>query len=49
MNEIIFKIKIIYNIMLICVKKKEIEKDENSENSIFYFINYYLTIIIKNK
>ena len=49
MNEMIFKIKIIYNIMLICAKKREIEKNENDENSIFYFINYYLIIITKNK
>ena len=49
MNKIIFKIKIIYNIILIYVKKREIENNENNENSIFYFINYYLIIITKNK
>ena len=48
----IFKIKIIYNITLITLiyaKKKEIEKSGDDENSTFYFINYYLTIITKNK
>ena len=30
-------------------EKKKTEKNENNENSIFYFINYYLTIITKNK
>ena len=49
MNKIIFKIKIIYNIILIYIKKREIENNENNENFIFYFINYYLIIIIKNK
>ena len=49
MNEMIFKIKIICNIMLICAKKREVEKNEDNENSTFYFINYYLIIITKNK
>ena len=49
MDEVVFKIKIIYNITLIYAKKRKIEKDEDNENSTFYFINYYLTIITKNK
>ena len=35
MNEMTFKIKIIYNIMLIYVKKKKIEKNKNNENFTF--------------
>ena len=30
-------------------EKKKIGKNENNENFTFYFINYYLIIIIKNK
>ena len=49
MNEMTFKIKIICNIMLICVKKRETGEDGDDGNFTFYFINYYLIIITKNK